>query len=208
VIVDNVFVTASKLSTGGAINLYVQEGAGNCNFAADYPKLAGMGVFVDGPTAASISLPAVGDCVTLAGDVQEYQGMTQIVLTGFANSTACGSFPQPELVNDFSFDPYFSGIASDIDAAQAGNQAGEQAETYEGILLRIDDVQVLGPVNQYGEYPIGKAPGSSLLWVDDFFFASTPSVGQEYATIVGVYGEFVGGYKLYPRSAADITLGN
>lgn len=207
-IVDNVFVTAAKLSTGGGINLYVQEGAGECAFVAAYPKLAGMGVFIPAPVVAGIALPAIGDCVTFAGDAQEYQGMTQVVVTGFANSAGCGTFPQPELVNDFNFDPSFSGIASDVDPAQAGNQAGNQAETYEGVLLRIDDMQVLGPVNQYGEYPIGAAPGFSLLWVDDFYFASTPSVGQNYSTIVGVYGEFVGGYKLYPRSAADIVLAN
>jgi hypothetical protein len=200
--VRSVFVTAAKTQTSTAYGFYVQEPQGQTSDGLVYPAYAGVAAFVDIDRVASLPLPAAGQCVDIAGTVAEFQGQTQIVISSIFITANCGLFPGALAVSASSAN--FADIATDADRAAAGDQPGAMAERYEGVLVRVDNVQAISTVSGTTFMVVDRFdPGGPTLTISEFYFAVSPAVGETFASITGVYGEF-GNYRLQPRSAGDI----
>lgn len=115
----------------------------------------------------------------------------------------CGGFPQPFTVPNASVG--FGDIATDIDLATTGNQAGPLAERYEGVLMRVLSVRAVSAPAQNSFSIVQQSNASGpILFVDGFYYLEPATAGQDYASITGIYSEF-DRYVLQPRSAGDVV---
>lgn len=130
------------------------------------------------------------DSVVIAGQIQEYLGMTEIGTILYYNIESSGNpLPSPSIVN-----------SGDLNTA-----AGAVAEQWEGVLVMVDSATVVDP---------GTDPGNSSWRVDDGSgqcivgnwdaYAYVPDSGN----IVDVSGitRYITNLYLYPRDDGDIVL--
>jgi predicted extracellular nuclease len=199
VTLQKVFVTAAKQQASLAYSFFVQEPQGQTSDGHNYPEFAGVGAFIS-PSISTL-LPAPGDCVDVSGTVSEFQLLTQVTVSSVTPASNCGSFPTPLSVPSSLAN--FADIATDADPAMTGDQAGALAERFEGVLVRISNVQAA--VTQGGLFNIVEQANSSgpTLSVSDFYYAANLTAGDNYTSLSGILGQF-GSYQLYPRSVADI----
>jgi hypothetical protein len=197
--VENVFVTSVNVSGTGNISMFLQEPDGE---GADYPKFAGIGVFVNAGSIAGlpgIGDVAEGDCINLSGEVDEFQGLTQLsFITAFSTAVDCGVAPTPTLVT-------VEQIATDADPVAAMAQAGVDAEAFEGVLVRVEQVTA-SEDSQDGDYSVVDAD-ENRLEINAFLLGdSAPEVtsGTAFTSITGVLSRFQAFFQLQPRSLDDI----
>ena len=102
-------------------------------------------------STGSVTL-APGDVVNLIGTYSEYYGKSEITIAGAADITVTGTttIPAPALVQP-----------ADVIAG------GADAESYEGVLVRVEDVACTNPDLGYGEFEV-----TGGLPVDDYFFVT------------------------------------
>lgn len=209
VTINDVFVTAVRGMSGMSVNIFIQEPQGQSPAAHTYPEYAGMGIFANAGQSANLTIPAVGDCISVSGLVSEFNGLTQLTSpTGLviqANPAGCGTAPTPFVIPSANPAVTYGDIATDTDLATMGNQAGPQAEAFEGVLVQLQNVQATAANDQFNEFPAALQSdlAGPVVNVDDFFFNIDPTVGQSFASITGVYSEFIN-YKVQPRSAGDV----
>ena len=83
---------------------------------------------------------------------------------------------------------------------------GTEAEAYEGVLVKVENVTVSQDDLGYGEFEV-----DSALRVDDIFFtanaAPKPSVGDTFTAITGPLHYAYENYKIEPRSVKDFEGG-
>ncbi|AIF69739.1 hypothetical protein PAP_06720 [Palaeococcus pacificus DY20341] len=132
------------------------------------------------------SSPSVnpGDVVEVKGYIKEYWGLTEIsVSLSYGDYVqVIGSAPLPEPV-----------------LLPTGNVSQEK---WEGVLVKVENVEVTDPDLGYGEWEIND--GSGTLVVDDLIYAYSPEMGQKFDWIIGVVYYSYGDFKLEPRDAEDI----
>ena len=113
-------------------------------------------------------------------------------------------------------------IDSDVTVLSSGNdipaptiascrdlsQTGEEVESYEGVLVKINNVTI-SSVNQY-DWSVTDATGSEMLIDDDMAtmaadnFMSDLEDGQELEYVMGIFNFSFGTYKLQIRDLADL----
>lgn len=136
-----------------------------------------------------------GDEVIVAGLVQPYNGLTELVNPILIATVGSGNTVTPLVVN----------------AQQIASDGAGGVEIYEGMLVRMNRVTVSGTGSwAYQNYTITDASGSAQIRVDD----GTDLIGRPVPggafDVVGVVGQYVtsapyiGGYQIMPRSSADI----
>lgn len=185
----DVIVTAVFDDTGMNNNdmVWVEEpGAG---------QYSGIAVFKPTIVGATITTLAIGDMVTVSGNVQEAFMETQIAGMGATITfTAAGTAPAAEAIADPS------SIAT----------GGATAENYEGVLVTVTNVKVVSAnpdgMMDFGEWSVGAT--ATPLRIDN---QMTPRpavlvVDQCIASITGVLRFSFSNFKLEPRSSADIVL--
>jgi predicted extracellular nuclease len=118
----------------------------------------------------------VGDLLDLTGELEEYYCMTQIGVSGYA-VTGSGDAPTPLI----------------LDPATAS------AEMYEGMLLKVEDVEVEA-MDQYGNATVT----GGLEIGDEFDLYAGLAEGKRY-DLTGVLMTSYGVYRLMPRSLADVV---
>ena len=188
VLIENVIVTAASTSL-----FYVQEPQGETTPAHVYPQFAGILVTFGG-------IPAVGDCVTIEGQVEG--SLPQIAATSVVAAAGCGATPLPLTVS-------IPDIATDVDPSTAGEQPGPLAEALEGVLVRVDTVEVTAAPDGFGEFPIvHNVQDTAVLYVDDLLFSIPDNLGavmqgSTFQSLTGVLGG-TNRFRLLPRSAADV----
>ncbi len=165
-------VTGPSTSYGGPF--FMQDAPGPWN-----------GIYVYYPTATF----DLGDSVVVAGVVDEYYGLTEIVSVDYMKEDANQArIPQPTVTT--------------CPACVAA------AESYEGVLVTLDSVYVFTYLDQYGEFTVGV--GTDTCKVGDYSIERGP--GYPYpglgslAAITGCYRYNYGEYKIEPRFAADIVV--
>ncbi len=77
------------------------------------------------------------------------------------------------------------------------------AEGWEGVLVRVEGVEAVGPPDQYGEWMAQDASG--IIRVDDRGVYFAAEAGQSLPGITGIVDHAFGSYRLIPRNLADIT---
>lgn len=124
-----------------------------------------------------------GDSVTLTGEVTEYRKVTQ-----FANATSL-------VVHGKAKKP-FSPIEVTVSDAKA--------EKYEGVLLRIMDVNVHEP-DLGGEWSVIDGNSDVLIIDDKWEYYYYPKTGAGLTSVTGTLFQRESDYKLQPRLARDLV---
>jgi hypothetical protein len=122
-----------------------------------------------------------GDSVTLTATVEEHNNLTRL--------TSTSAFA----VHDRAAKP----APIEVSILEAN------AEKYEGVLIRVSDIDVSDPDMGDGEWSV--TDGSSDLVIGniwDYFYYR--KVGDSLATVTGILDYSAGAYKLQPRSAYDV----
>ncbi len=159
-------------------NFYIQDGSSNYS-----------GIYVHGYSATP---PSLGENITITATVNEYYSLTQ-------------------LIDAASYTVNSSGNSVDITDISTGDLAGgcsETGESVESMLVRISDVTVSTASNEYGEWYVDD--GSGPVMINDKLFDGAdwpdPSLGQEYASIVGVVDYAYSEFSILPRTMSDFNL--
>ena len=123
-----------------------------------------------------------GDSIVVSGEVQEFYGLTEVVVSSV----------------DFS-DPGHT-----IPAAEAISTADVNLEKWEGVLVSISNVTVTDDDLGYGEWYVDDGSGDAR--IDDLGdYTYTPSNGDTFAEIIGVLFYGFDNYKIEPRDDSDLT---
>lgn len=127
---------------------------------------------------------SVGDLVEVKGYVKEFWGLTELsVNPNYGDYVdVIGTAPLPDPV-----------------VLPTGDVSQEQ---WEGVLIKVEDVEVTDPDLGYGEWQVND--GSGNLVIDDLMYHYSPSMGQKFDYIIGVLYYSYGNFKLEPRNADDI----
>ena len=128
------------------------------------------------------SEPAIGDDVTLTGEVEEFYNLTEIKnLTSFTINSSGNTLPAFSLLT-----------------------TGEVAqEAYEGVLVRVESAICDDPDLGFGEF--GVNDGSGQCRVDDLFYLFTATEGVLY-NVQGPCSYTFGDYKIMPRDENDVEI--
>lgn len=142
------------------------------------------------------SLPSVreGDRVLLHGRVTEYQGVTELDLTGAGGVQVILSsgnpLPSPQVLSTGTYTP--TGAVT--------------AEAYESVLIEFRSAVVTNDNLGFGEWAFDD--GSGEAHADDWshYLTYVPALGDLYSFIRGIGNYNYGEYKIEPRYDADIDL--
>ena len=126
----------------------------------------------------------VGEVVLCTGRVQEFWGETRL-REDWSRSYGEGLLPEPEeiVVQDLLFDP----------------------EPWEGVLVRIRDVTVVGETSRFGEYPISDPTGTGQLVDDEFFTSYIADPGDTFESVTGIVAYGFGDFQIEPRTDDDLS---
>lgn len=128
----------------------------------------------------NVNFPQIGDSVVFKAEVEEYYDLTELKnVTQFeivSNNNSVGITEiTVEMVN---------------------------SEPYEGVLVKLLDVQCDADLNQYDEWSVSDGTNSAI--VSDFLYTYTPVLNQSY-TVTGVVDYSFSEFKLCPRDQDDIS---
>ena len=139
---------------------------------------AWSGLKVEGPSLAR----TLGESVSVTGLVHEVSGETRLE-SRTVRGRAAVPLPTPATITvaDLLLD----------------------GERWEGVLVRIEDVTVVGETSNYGEFPIADDLGSGALADDEFFTSYIADWGDRFEWIAGVVAFGYGDFQLEPRSDGD-----
>jgi hypothetical protein len=144
------------------------------------PESSGIFVFWTG------TVPSPIDAVTVRGDVQVFEGETQIAASAAPTVTGFATLPSPV------------GVSAAADIATGGSLA----QIYESVIVVVSGLTVIAQNPAVGEFTV-----NGNLIVDDFLFAITPlpAAGTAYTSLTGVLATRQNESKLLPRSGADVV---
>lgn len=180
IVTNNTYGTTSSYPT--STRLFIGDPGGG--------PWSGLYVFMFGTGAQ------VGDLVTCTGPIDEYYGTTEMVFQqGVTTVTVLSSgnqLPPPALIQ--------TSVLSD--PAVPAN-----AEMWESVLCKVEDVSVTAVPNNYGEFYVtdGSGPGQ----IDDACYLyghnwSGITVGRHWDRIVGIVDYAFSYYGLNPRGDTDL----
>ena len=153
------------------------------------------GIWVYVPSASMVddltSVVTPDALVNVRGMYTEYLGLSEIEISAASDVVNVGSHE----------------LLPAIVAPCAVGTDGNQQEAYEGVLIRVENVQVTntnpdGPDNDWGEFEV-----EHCLRVDDMFHHEEPNLSSEWNYIIGVMNYTHDNAKLEPRIAADMNEG-
>lgn len=131
------------------------------------------------------NIPAIGDSVSILGNVVEYFGLTQMAgIAVFQNHSSGNTLPTPV----------------DITTMDLNNQ-----EMYEGVLVRVVEVECTEQNSGFGMWEINDGTGPAK--VHGLMHSFTPTLGGEY-TITGIVNYSFDEFRICPRDAADVVILN
>ena len=164
-------VTVTAISDNG--NLFVQNGSTAAPF---------NGIRIFNQSDVDVGAVQVGSIVNITGTYTEFYEESQVTLATI-DFVEAGSEPTPIVV-----DP--------ADVATGGSMA----EDYEGVLVTVEDVEVLTVADEYGEFEV-----TDNLRIDDGLYEiSDVTVGDTFSSITGVMRYGYDNTKLLPRSESDV----
>ncbi len=167
------------VSITGIVSALAYSGTGSFFLQDSNAALSGIQVY-----GANDGL-AVGDEVSVTGEVDEYYDHTELVIGSSSAYSVISSGNTP-----------WAPVA--LTAATAG------AEDYESMLVRVEDLDCLGAPDTYGEW--FSATGNDSLMVDDLFGGFfSPIVGECY-DLVGVMYYSYEVFRIEPRNMGDLAL--
>ncbi len=147
------------------------------------------GVWVFTGPVPGLPETAVGDRVRVEGEYGEFAGETQVV-SHTLEVTGSGPPVEPTLVG-----------------AEQVCPGCEGAEAFEGVLVRLHDVQVVSEAVGGGAFAVVPVAGGSPVRVGAFLAALhsyVPRVGDAFGVLTGVLDSNLGALEVAPRGCADL----
>jgi hypothetical protein len=133
----------------------------------------------------------LGDEVQVEGVVNEYNGLTEI-----------GSVSELSILS--SGNALFNPLDITTTTLSAEDSCAYPGEPYEGVLVRVTDVQCTA-LGLYGQWYVNENAKAEACEVDDDLYnLYTPVVGQNYDFITGVVDYSYDQFELLPRDEYDI----
>lgn len=134
--------------------------------------------------------PLIGNYVRVSGEVAEHFGMTCIrSLSSFRILDSNRTLPNPVVIS----------------TGQLSNAM--EAEAYEGVYVRLVNATVTGAKARNNLFTVSDGSGQCGIVLQSFGAkASGPSVGTQYAQIIGIVTFSFGEYLLNPVSAAGLQV--
>lgn len=171
-----------------ADNLFCIQNSGGAPYS-------GVHIYSGGSLVGALEL---GDSVTIAGDVDEFNGLTEIRMHWTDSYVNHGQFGELAAVtlNTSAFGPDSTGVLP-------------PAEQYEGMLIQFNGSTVTNNVAGFGQYFIDNtapATGQETLVDDESRFGGmlyNPALNDMY-TFRGIGWFSFGEYKLQPRDDTDV----
>lgn len=163
---------------------WIQQGAG---------AYSGILVYTREPLPAGLGR---GSVVTVQGELTEYHTLTELTAPIVTVHDQTAELPAPEAL-----------------AAEVLADGSAEAEQWEGVLVRVEDVSIVnanpdGPDNDYGQIAILEG-----LWVDDFIFPDFENgelfareVGVRFSSLTGIAHHSFEHRKILPRDAQDVVV--
>lgn len=182
VTIHNALVTAK-----GTNGFFVQVKEGDTGYqGSDY-----SGIFIFTNTGTTLQNTVVGTRVSVSGTIDTFQAELEIDnVTAVTVDSATVEAP-PALVT-----------ATYAEVKTGGTRSAK----LEGVLVQLGAASVTAFNTQYGEATL-TAPDSSTLIMDDFVFNAGAAVGQNYASVAGVYAIRNSAGTILPRAAGDVVIG-
>ncbi|MCK9271408.1 MAG: PKD domain-containing protein, partial [Bacteroidales bacterium] len=129
--------------------------------------------------------PEAGDEVVVSGNVDEYNGFTEIHSPSISILSHNNALPAPAITSSGQLTIPWS------------------AEAWEGGLVQVQNLAATQLVNQYGEWYVDD--GSGQCQIEDEYVYFEPFVGQNFSSITGVVEYGFGQYAINPRFVEDIV---
>jgi hypothetical protein len=134
---------------------------------------------------------AVGDEVQVEGVVAEYNGLTEIGSVSDVSVLTTGN-------------ALFNPLDIVTTTLSAEDSCAYPGEPYEGVLIRVMDVQCTA-LGLYGQWYVNQNAKAEACEVDDDLYnLYTPVVGQNFDFIVGVVDYSYDQFEILPRDEFDI----
>ncbi len=130
------------------------------------------------------NLPSIGNEVQVTGTVAEFNGLTQ--LTGVSTTVLNTSVALP-------------------DPVEISTLALSTEEMYEGVLVRVMDVECTEQNSGFGMWEINDGSGAAK--VHGLMYTFAPTLGAEY-NIIGVVNYSFDEFRICPRNMSDIDVLN
>jgi len=141
---------------------------------------SGLWVFDSGNT------PTVGNLLQLTGTVDEYYGLTELIMGETGYQVMPGAPPPPP-------------------APAVVTTAGANNEQWESVLVRVENVTVSNQDLGHGEWSVNDGSGDVI--VDDKgSYTYPPANGDALVSITGPLDYAYGAFKIQPRDDNDILL--
>ncbi len=189
------FVTFEPMSNGGN-SFYIADAAGPWN---------GINIYTGGETYNL----GFGWEIEVTGTVDEYNGLTEIVASAPDAITVLNDrYNMADFWEDLYANPgnYPELAYTVVDASDLGGAA--TAEQYEGVLVRLEDVNVETLPDQYGEWSVNDGLGNVAAiddpTDDDFGYMHIVVEGNHYERLQGILNYSYGEYKIRPEIAFDL----
>ena len=141
---------------------------------------AWSGLRVEGDALAR----TVGERVFVGGVVEEHLGETVLRERG-VRVRGAAALPEPAIVTV-------------LDLLTNG-------EPWEGVLVRLLDVQVEDETSRYGETPLSDPTGAGAVLDDEFFHSYIADIGDRFDSVTGVISYGFGNYRLEARGDDDLV---
>ncbi len=137
-----------------------------------------------------------GDEVIVSGIVQPFNGLMEIVQPFIDGIVSSGNSVEPLVAS----------------ASQIANDGAGGVEVYEGRLVRLNGLSITGSGTWTAatNYPAADGTGSTELRIDGNTDLPGRPIPTSAVDVIGVVGQYmgtspyIGGYQIFPRSAADI----
>ena len=177
---------------------------GSLQYMEDADGGSRSGISIFGPSAGIV----VGDQYLIAGQIQEFQQETEIVNNVFLQNLGTVGAPAPRVGKE---------ITTLADSTCDAAQNIDNGEDKEGMLVKLVDVRVTKkytqPDNPQGRFFNATGPWPTftttmlVLNVNNVLDAVTPPDSGQMVDVTGIL-HYTGGFRICPRSAADIKILN
>jgi len=178
---SNVVVTSHVNFEEGGVFVQEQDGG----------EFSGIYMFMYTEVVDNVPLQ-VGDVIDVIGEYTEYYQFSELTVRSVADVTVTGSVP-----------PLEPAVVAPADVATGG----PKAEAYEGVLVRVENVEVTNADLGHGDFQV-----AGSLVVDDWFLfvedmTPRPPMGVVFDSITGPLMYSFEEYKLAPRTLDDFVGG-
>ena len=131
----------------------------------------------------------LGDEISVTGSIDEYYDLTEMKDVTSSSLVTSGNSVEPLVIK----------------AGDFATSNPIEAEKYESVLIRLNDLVVTNADLGYGEWEISDTSGSCR--VDDMGdYSYTPIANDTLAAVIGIGWYGYSEYKIQPRNDADIIL--